>query len=110
VAEGVVDVLEVVEIEEEQREPRALALRLRDHAREFLVEAMAVVETGERIALGEVDQLLGGLALARDVLEEPQVADGPVVRVPDGVPLLRDEPSVGELDLVDAGGLAFARL
>jgi hypothetical protein len=72
VAEGIVDVLEIVQVEEEERQPRGVPLRVGDHARELLVEAVAVVKPGQRIALREIDQLVGGLALARHVLEQPQ--------------------------------------
>ena len=109
-AERVVDVLEIVEVEEEQREARAVALRVRDHARELFVEAVAVVEAGQRVALGEIDELLGGLPLVRDVLEQPQVADRAAVHVLHGVPLLRDEASVGHLDLVGPEDLSGAGL
>ncbi len=74
-------------------------MRVRDHACEFLVEAVAVVEAGQRIALGKIDQLVGGLALPRYVLEQPQVADRAAVDVLHRVHLLRNEAAVRHLQL-----------
>ena len=87
-----------------------LALRLRDHARELFVEAVTVVKPGQRVALGEINELLGGLPLVGHVFEKPQEADRPAVDVLDGVSLLGDEAAVGHLDLVGAVDLAGLRL
>ena len=57
VADAVVDRLEVVEVEDEQREPPVVALRAGDLARERLVEVAAVVQAGERVEVGELPRL-----------------------------------------------------
>ena len=56
-AERVVDVLEAVEIEIEERQPRALAPRLDQRPVEAVVEERAVGEAGQRIVEGEVLRL-----------------------------------------------------
>ncbi len=71
-AEAVIDGLELVEIEIQQGEHRATAPCVADHAVQVLLEAMAVVETGEGVVLGEVGQLCRGLAFLGDVFEDPQ--------------------------------------
>ncbi len=68
VAERVVDVLEVVEVEREHRAAGAVALRRGELAGELLLEAAAVEERGDRVVVGEVLELaLEALALG-DVL------------------------------------------
>jgi hypothetical protein len=73
--EVVVDGFEFVEVEVEQRgtdlERPGQAAALRQHAFEFVLEAMPVVQAGERIAFGQVKQLLGGLAFAGDIFVDP---------------------------------------
>ena len=99
VAEGVVDVLELVEVEEQQRHASAPPLSAGQHAGQLLLEAVPVVQPGERIALGQIQDLIGRLALARDVLEQPEVADQLVGCVAHRIAAARDEPSVAHLDL-----------
>ena len=66
---GVVDLLEGVEVEHEQRGLLAVAPAARDLHRELALEQAAVVQAGERVVLGEVAQaLLHHLALG-DVLD-----------------------------------------
>ena len=60
-AERVVDVLEAVEIEIEERKARAVAPRLDQRAVEAVVEQRAIGKPGQRIVEGEVL----GLRLAR---------------------------------------------
>ena len=65
VAERVVDALEVVEVDEQQRQPRALAARQLHEPLELVVEARAVGQAGERVVVREVvDALLGRVAVA----------------------------------------------
>ena len=64
VADAVVDPLEVVEVEDDQRHEALVALRARAISRlEELVEEPAVVQAGERVELG----LLARLAVAARV-------------------------------------------
>ena len=65
VADAVVDRLEVVEVEDDQREPAVVALGARDLARERLVEVAAVVQAGQRVEVG----VLARLAEAPRVLD-----------------------------------------
>jgi hypothetical protein len=57
VPDAVVDRLEVVEIEDHEREAAAVALRAGDLAGERLVEVAAVVQPGERVEVGELARL-----------------------------------------------------
>src|SRR4029453_16947329 len=107
VSEGVVDELEVVEVEEQQRHARTMPLGVGDHPVEFFVEAMAIVKSGKRVAFRKIDQLVRRLPLACHVLEQPEVAHRPSVYVLDGMHLLRDKTAVGELDLHSAEDLPW---
>ena len=57
VAEGVVDVLEVVQVEHQQGAARSVADTVVDVSGQVLVEAAAVGQPGERVVLGEEGQL-----------------------------------------------------
>ncbi len=57
VAEGVVDGLEVVEVEHEQRAAVAIAIDVRHVAFEFCLEAAAIQQARERVMVGHVAQL-----------------------------------------------------
>ncbi len=70
VAEDVVDLLEAVDVEEDDRAGKLRPARLDEGQFELLEERAAVEETGERIGAGETDEL--GLAL----LALDGVADG----------------------------------
>ena len=65
VADAVVDRLEVVEVEDDERQAAAVALGAGDLAGERLVEVAAVVQAGERVEIGE----LAGLAKAPGVVD-----------------------------------------
>ena len=67
VAEGVVDVLELVQVDVEQGAVGAAARHARDDPVEFLVEVLAVVQPGEGVVLGLVGELLLDGLLLRDV-------------------------------------------
>ncbi len=54
VADAVVDRLEVVEVEDHERQVPLVAVRARNLAREGLVEVAPVVEAGERVEVGEL--------------------------------------------------------
>ena len=98
VAVGVVDGLEFIEVEEHHRRAHLVAIGFEHGAPQFLLETVAVVEPGERIAFGEVDELFGGLALARHVLVDPQVADEAALAVAHGVVEFGDDAAIGHLD------------
>src|SRR2546430_1250510 len=55
--DAVVDVLEVVEVEHDQRETSSVALRPEDLAPQRLVEMALVVELRQRVGLGELTRL-----------------------------------------------------
>ena len=69
VAERVVDVLEVVEVEDEQRPARSVARDVRDVGVELLLEAAAVEQARQRIVVGEPAQLVLEAAALGDVLD-----------------------------------------
>ena len=91
VAEAVVDDLEVVEVQEQQRRRVAAAPGARLGALEAVVEQRAVREAGQRVVqrlvgerlLGREDRGLVALALA-DVVHDRRDGDGPARRVEDG--------------------------
>ena len=65
-AERVVDELEAVEVEVEQRDGLALAARAGERELEVLLQQRAVRQPGERVVVGEVgDLLLGRAALGQ---------------------------------------------
>src|SRR5262249_13572704 len=57
VADLVVDVLEVVQVEDDERELSVVAVRASDLACKRLVEEAAVVEPGQRVEVGELPRL-----------------------------------------------------
>ena len=72
VAEGVVDDLEAVEVDEVHREPAPVATRLIDGERQVIQEQLAIRQTRERIVEGELRDLLRrGLRLGVLLLEQP---------------------------------------
>ncbi len=86
VAEGVVDQLEVIEVDVQQCDLRAGAPGAGERQLELLREQRAVGQPGERVVIGEVgDLLLGGAALG-DVLARGQRAGDHAVGIAqDGV-------------------------
>ncbi len=97
-AVAVVDGLEFVEVEEHHRASGLLAIGFEHGARQFLLETVPVVEPGQRIALGQIHQLVGGLALAGDVFVNPQMADEAAFAVTHRVVEFGDDAAVGHLD------------
>ena len=84
VAERVVDVLEAVEVEHQDRAAMAVALGRSQRAVELLLEAAAVEQPGQRVVVGEVLQLaLEALALG-DVDDLADAVGGPAGLVGDG--------------------------
>ena len=68
-AEGIVDGLEFVDVEIDQSSTQArVAPGLVEQVFQFGIEAGAIGQGRQRVALGHEDQTLGNLALARDVL------------------------------------------
>ena len=57
VADPLVDRLEVVDVEDDEREPAVVAVRAGDLARERVVEVAPVVEARERVEVGELARL-----------------------------------------------------
>src|SRR5262245_10634715 len=68
--DAVVDALEVVDVEDDEREVPLVALSTQDLAPERLVEVALVVEAGERVRLRE----LSGFAVAAGVLDRRDTA------------------------------------
>ena len=112
VAERVVDFLEAVEIEQQQR---AVGRRLdvgEDRLLEFVLEQRPVGEPGQRIVVGELFQLLLGALALGDVLDGALEADQLAVVVADRLADDRevDDRAVAAARLdVDALGTAGAR-
>ena len=69
VAERVVDRLEVVDVEHQQRAAGAVARDLREVAADLELEAAAVEQAGQRVVVGHVLQLLLEALALRDVLD-----------------------------------------
>ncbi|MNG99136.1 hypothetical protein D3C79_583000 [compost metagenome] len=80
VAEGVVDGLEVIEIDKQQGADQVLAARLEEGLGQGLVQLTAIGQAGQLIVIGEIlDAPLRRLTL-RDIFEEDDVmADPPLV-------------------------------
>ena len=111
VAEGIVDFLEAVEVEQQQRRGRPRPAAPGQHIVDLAVEQGAVGEAGEGIVIGELFQLLlRGLALG-DVLNGAAEARGQALLVPQHLAChdkIADRAiAAPELD-VDAPGLAGA--
>ena len=76
-AEGVIDVLEQVEIEAADGEPFLLAPSGVDRSREPIAKIRAIAQPGERVVVGEIGDLgLGPLSLG-DVDDRHQLAGVP---------------------------------
>ncbi len=119
VAIGVVDLLEVVEVEHQDRAGGALASRPRHRQVEVLVEAAAVLQAGQRILAGLALQLLHALVAApdedqsaeqggdgdADPAEQQRQADVGSVRVADD----QQPGAVGDLQRRPGGVLEFPR-
>jgi hypothetical protein len=63
VPEAVVHGLEPVEVDEQQRDRRSLALRPRQHVVEAVPEQRSVGQAGQRVVEGGLGLLLAGVAL-----------------------------------------------
>ena len=78
-AEGVVDVLELIQVEKANREPLLLALAQIDRGGELVAEIRAIAQLGERVVMSEIGDLgLGPLSLG-DVDDRHQFAGAAVV-------------------------------
>ena len=122
VPERVVDGLEVVEVEHEQRAAGAVAAHERDVAVELALEGAAVEQAGEVVVVGEVAQLGLMAAVVGDVLELDEDVQRPPARVvhdrrrdgdPHEVPVGVDQAllaAVGDRVVVVAPGDRGARL
>ena len=85
VAEAVVDVLEVVQVEEQHRHARTLAARAHDRPRQALGQQRAVGQVGEGVVVGEVAQLLFDAPALGDVGPDHDVEALAGARFADGV-------------------------
>jgi hypothetical protein len=74
VADAVVDRLEVVEVEDDQREAAVVAVRAADLAGEHLVEVAPVVEPGEGVEVGKPAVAAALLLRARQRSRQPMQA------------------------------------
>ena len=93
VAEAVVDRLEVVEVHEDDGQPRALAARARDRVADALDEQRAVGEVGD----GVVEGLVGELLLERLALADVAAVEHDAVDV-----LVVEQVGVEHLELAHA--------
>jgi hypothetical protein len=94
VADLVVDLLEVVEVEDDQREVPLVPLRACDLAAECLVEEAAVVEAGEGVEVGELPRLSEApCVLDRRARPERELFEAAQVLLVEG---LRGRPSEDE--------------
>ena len=101
VAKRIVDVLEPVEVEEQQRQLLALAARADDRARQPFREQGPVREVGQGIEAGQVAQLLLGAFLVGDVVEHQHVQGiAAAVVVPDRAAFVRAQEFVAVLALL----------
>ena len=87
VAERVVDLLEAVEIDQQQREALAVAALARERVLDAVAQQHAVGETGERIVMRHVGDLVGAALALGDVGEGAQET---AVRQRDGAHLEHD--------------------
>ena len=78
-ADAVVDRLEVVQVEDDQRQAAVVALRSCHLARQGLVEVAAVVEPGQGVEVGELPRL----AEAAGVLDRGAGTPGQLLELPD---------------------------
>jgi hypothetical protein len=85
VAQRVVDVLEIVEVDEQQRQLQALAPRLLDFLVQAVVEHVAVGQRGERVEIGLVPDQFGRGAAGGDVADQRQRAAVAAVGVEDRI-------------------------
>ena len=84
-AQGVVDVLEAVEVEEEEGHALSIAFRMLDGAVEALAEEGSVGEGGEGVVIGQAVEPLLGLLELGDVRGDPHVVPRRPIIVPDEV-------------------------
>ena len=101
VAEGIVDVLEFIEIKKQQRALIARARRFRQEFFHLLVQTVAIVQAGQGIALGQVNQLLRGLLFLRDIFEHPQMADKRALAIVNRMAQAGDQTAIGQTYLRD---------
>ena len=104
VAEAVVDRLEAVEVEHEQRALGAVAPAARDVLGQRAIDAAAVEQPGERVVIGQVAQLVLEAAALGDVLDLHEhvdrralvvAHDGGAQRDPHGVAVGVDDAQLG---------------
>ena len=105
VAQSGIDVAEAVQVQDEKRSVRAVPAAGRDLARQLLHEAVAVVEAGHRVVVGQAGELLLFAHPVRDVLGGADQAVGNVfVAFDEGAADDHDaRVSVGADDAVLAG-------
>ena len=107
VAHRVVDLLEAVEVEQQQRRLPAVTPALHQHVGDLAVEQRAVGEPGERVEIGQPLQLLLGGFAFRDVLDRAGETDDAALGVGHRLADHREiaDRAVAALELdVDAAG------
>ena len=77
--EGVVDELEAVQVDEQQRDLLPLAPGALQRPRQVVLELQAVGQPGQRVVMGQVQQPLFGLLERADIGEQRHVVQGPAV-------------------------------
>ena len=80
-SQRVVDVLELVEIDIEQRTVRLVARHTGDGALQFLLEIIPVEQAGQRIVFGVVGKLVLEGLLFRDIARRAADLDNPAIGV-----------------------------
>jgi hypothetical protein len=81
VAHRIVDVLEAVEVEEQNRDAAAVAARAHDGVAQALAEQRAVGQSGQRVVVREVAQFLLGALAVGDVGEHADEMRARALRV-----------------------------
>jgi len=94
VAKGVIDVLELIQIKEDQGHARLAALGFASHALQFLLEAMSVVQAGQGVALGQIDHAFGQQVGLSHIFVNPHPPVGLTFLIQYAIAMLGDDAAV----------------
>ena len=83
-AAGIVDQLELVQVDEQQRMFAPVLLSIAQHPQQPVVELAAVDQAGQRVVRGAVGHLAAQAALLADIVEHQHHPQHPALRVADG--------------------------